>query len=278
MTISVQKRILIIDDEQPIREVCVRTLTPLGHSVETAENAEQAIACFERHPFDLVVTDYRMPGALDGLALGREIRRRFPETQVILMTGYPTLENAVAALNMGVMDYLVKPFDQAELVDYVNQRHGKLGEISQQPLPKILLVDDSRTLLLLFKSLFEKSGYKVLTATDGKTGLSLALEQKPDLVILDGELPGLNGFEVCRQLRLNAEMQRMKILMLTGGAESEENDRAQKAGADGFFSKQAPRSEIVEKAGQLLHLHKQNFPLNTGAFTLRQETHGKSDQ
>jgi DNA-binding response OmpR family regulator len=271
---SAQKRILIVDDEELIREICVRTLAPLGHRVETAENAEQAIVCFERDAFDLMITDYRMPGALDGLALGKEIKRRFPQTQLILMTGFPTLENAVAALQAGAMDYLVKPFDRAELIDYVNRRHMTLGEISppskavslfelskaavsipssQRPMPKILLVDDSRTILALFKNLLEKSGYTVLTAKDGETGLATALEQKPALVILDGELPKFDGFEVCRRLRLDAQMKSTKILMFTAGTEGKESKRAQDAGADGFLSKNAKPGDTLKAVRQLLH-------------------------
>lgn len=250
--------------------MCVRALTPLGHSMETASDAEQAITCFEKRAFDLLIADYRMPGKWDGLALGQEIKRRFPQTQLILMTGFPTLENAIAALRVGASDYLVKPFDREELISSVNGRHMTLGEIARSPGPespgatapfsspsgrlraKILLVDDSRTIRMIFQSLFEKSGYDVLTAADGEDALRTALEQKPDLVILDGSMPRLDGFEVCRRLRLDAGMKSTKILMLTGGAESEESRRAQQAGADRFISKTVRPQEILDIARLLL--------------------------
>jgi DNA-binding NtrC family response regulator len=115
-----KKRILIVDDEEPVRTICARTLAPLGHSVEVAANAEEALACCEKETFDLVITDYRMPGTMDGLALGQSIKRRYPQTQIILMTAFPAVETAVGTLRMGALDYLVKPFDQAELIDCVN--------------------------------------------------------------------------------------------------------------------------------------------------------------
>jgi len=110
------KRILIVDDEEPVRKICMRSLTPLGYVVETAENAEQALEYFKKQPFNLVITDYLMPGALDGLALGQEIKRCYPETQIILMTAFPAVDTAVGTLRMGALDYLVKPFEQAELI------------------------------------------------------------------------------------------------------------------------------------------------------------------
>jgi len=186
----------------------------------------------------------------------QDIVLRVPDTQVIFVTGYPTLENALAALNAGAMDYLVKPFDQAELVEYVNRRHGKLGEISQQRIPKILLVDDSHTMVLLFKSLFKKSGYDVTFASDGEKGFQMALESKPDLVLLDGELPVLDGFEVCRRLRLDERMKSTKIVMFTGGTVDVETNRAHQAGADLFLSKSAKPADILESVRQLLEIER----------------------
>jgi DNA-binding NtrC family response regulator len=109
-------RILIVDDEQVVRSLCSRLLTPLGYTVETAENGRQALACFDPEPFDLVVTDYRMPGDLNGLELGQAIKERFPQTQVILMTAFPAVDTAVEMLRAGAHDYLIKPFEPAALI------------------------------------------------------------------------------------------------------------------------------------------------------------------
>jgi DNA-binding response OmpR family regulator len=269
---TVPQRILIVDDEETIREICVRALAPLGYAVETAAQAQQAMSCFQNGPFDLMITDDRMPGSMGGLVLAQEIKHRFPETRIILMTGFPTLENALAALSVGASDYLVKPFGAKELVDYVQRCYQTPGEIAQpsfastlanaapvtpsqaaqSTLPKILLVDDSKVTLMIFKSFFEKSGYQVLTATDGEDALALAQSKKPDLVILDGELPRLNGFEVCRRLREKDDMKGTKIIMFTGGIEGNEHQQAQKAGADFFLSKETPAAELLKTARQLL--------------------------
>ncbi len=129
MTDQSPKRILIVDDEAPVRAICSRMLTPLGYVVETVENGDQALAHFKERVFDLLITDYSMPGELNGLALGQAVRERSPRTQVILMTAFPAVDTAVATLRMGAFDYLVKPFDQKELIQRVQ------ACFAQQPLP-----------------------------------------------------------------------------------------------------------------------------------------------
>jgi DNA-binding NtrC family response regulator len=118
-------RILVVDDEEVVRSLCARVLTPLGYGVETAADGSQALAWFEKQTFDLVITDYRMPGELNGLELGHTIKGRYPDTLIILMTAFPAVDNAVEMLRMGASDYLIKPFEQAELVRCVKSCFAK---------------------------------------------------------------------------------------------------------------------------------------------------------
>jgi len=116
---SIEKRILVVDDEEVVRSLCSRLLIPLGFYVETASDGQMALACFEKQPYDLLLTDYRMPGGMDGLELGQTIKERFPQTQIIFMTAFPAVETAVRMLRLGATDYLIKPFDPAELIKCV---------------------------------------------------------------------------------------------------------------------------------------------------------------
>ena len=86
----------------------------------------------------------------------------------------------------------------------------------------------------------------------GEEALRIALDQKPNLVILDGELPGLNGFDVCRQLRANTNLSGIKIIMYTGGIRGNEAQQARDAGADRFLPKQAPANDLLTMARELL--------------------------
>src|SRR5882724_12667164 len=118
------KRILVVDDEATVRTICSRVLTPLGYRIETAENGDAALVRFEHEPFDLVITDYRMPGVLNGLGLCQAVKRRNPDTFVIVMTAFPAVDSAVETMRAGGMDYLIKPFDQAELIRRVRSCFG----------------------------------------------------------------------------------------------------------------------------------------------------------
>lgn len=108
-------RLLIVDDEEPIRRLCERSLAGSDYLVDTARNAAEALQLFRLKAFDIILTDLSMPGSMNGEGLLEEIKRRSPTTDVIIMTGYPTLDTAIPTLKQGAYDYLIKPFDQAVL-------------------------------------------------------------------------------------------------------------------------------------------------------------------
>jgi len=110
----VRGRILIVDDEPLKRASLEAELTDDGFEVALAGDGEEALAVLERGPADIVVTDLRMPN-MDGLALLKEVRRRWPETDVILVTAYGSVESAVEAIRRGAHDYLSKPLRYPEL-------------------------------------------------------------------------------------------------------------------------------------------------------------------
>jgi two-component system, NtrC family, response regulator AlgB len=107
-------RILVVDDEKNIRQHLATYLTGLGHQVETGADATAALAALEHAAAEVVLSDVRMAG-MDGLALLRTVRQRWPETVVVLMTAYATVPQAVEAMRAGAYDYLVKPFSLDEV-------------------------------------------------------------------------------------------------------------------------------------------------------------------
>lgn len=101
--------ILVADDEQNVRTTLFEVLTRLGHAVDLAENGAEALEKFKAHPFDLVITDIRMP-RMDGMEVLRRIKKTSPQTPVLIVTAYGTVDNAVEAMREGAFDYIVKPF------------------------------------------------------------------------------------------------------------------------------------------------------------------------
>ena len=108
-----RKRVLVVDDELPVRELLGNMLTHLGHSWEAACNVTEALSKIESTEFDLVLTDLNMPGT-NGVELAREIKRRNPETPVILMTG-SQLQNPSPDID----DVLRKPFSAQQLRELI---------------------------------------------------------------------------------------------------------------------------------------------------------------
>jgi DNA-binding NtrC family response regulator len=107
-------RILVVDDEQIVRESLAGWLHKDGHSVETAADGKRALEALREGQFGIVVLDLKMPG-MDGLEVLKEARRSCASTVFVVMTAYATVDTAVAAMKFGAYDYLTKPFDPEEL-------------------------------------------------------------------------------------------------------------------------------------------------------------------
>lgn len=107
--------ILLVDDEPDLRELLEEQLRAAGHRVETAADGLEGMDQLQRRVFDVVICDVRLP-KIDGLTLLRRIRKEAPSTDVILMTAYADVSQAVSALKEGAFDYLTKPFDVDELL------------------------------------------------------------------------------------------------------------------------------------------------------------------
>jgi len=133
MSGTVKFQILIVDDEKVQREILEGFLLKQGYGVIAVEDGQKALQKFRSGTFDMVLTDYRMPG-MDGIQLLREVRRLTPEAVVVIMTAYGTVGTAVAAMKEGVYDYLTKPIDLDELLLLIErvEREISLGRENRE--------------------------------------------------------------------------------------------------------------------------------------------------
>jgi EAL domain-containing protein (putative c-di-GMP-specific phosphodiesterase class I)/CheY-like chemotaxis protein len=113
-------RVLVADDEEALRELYSEALLGVGHEVALAPDTKSALLALEGRAFDVVVSDIVMPG-LDGIGFLKAIHDRDPDLPVILVTGQPTLESAIRAMEYGAVQYLVKPFGMDALVKAVER-------------------------------------------------------------------------------------------------------------------------------------------------------------
>ncbi len=114
------ERLLVVDDTPTALEILTRTLRASGYEVAGAASVAEAVRALEAGPFDLVLTDYRMPGA-SGMDLVRHVRENLPGTGVVMVTGYGSIQGAVSAVKLGADEYLAKPFTDEELESSVRR-------------------------------------------------------------------------------------------------------------------------------------------------------------
>ena len=137
-------RILVVEDDSALAQALTDTLSLSGYEVVNATDGEQALARLDRDQVDMVLTDVQMR-PMDGRALLRNLRTRFHELPVLVMTAYGTVEQAVEAMKLGAVDYLAKPFEVDDLIDkverYLPRRHHEGGQMVAEDLRSRELVE-----------------------------------------------------------------------------------------------------------------------------------------
>ncbi len=113
---SHKNRILIVDDDEVVRRSYLRSLESISRNVEAAGDGEKALQTMEQNPFDVVLLDLRMPGR-DGLSVLRTIKQKWPESEVVIITGYPTVASAKEAVRLGAYDYVAKPVAPQDVIN-----------------------------------------------------------------------------------------------------------------------------------------------------------------
>jgi DNA-binding NtrC family response regulator len=119
MNMSDKTKILVVDDEEVVRLSHIRTLASMHCNVEVVRDGKEALAVMEQRPADVVLLDLRMPG-MDGMTVLRIIKHKWPETEVVIITGYPTVETAKEAVRLGAYDYLAKPVGPDDVINVAN--------------------------------------------------------------------------------------------------------------------------------------------------------------
>ncbi|MBQ3034826.1 MAG: phosphate regulon transcriptional regulator PhoB [Alphaproteobacteria bacterium] len=119
-------------------------------------------------------------------------------------------------------------------------------------MTKIMIVEDETALVTLLKYNLEKQGYETITVMDGKDVISTALEEKPDLLLLDWMLPNVQGIDICREMRRTYELRSTPIIMLTARGEEADKVRGLSFGADDYMTKPYSIPELMARIGALL--------------------------
>jgi two-component system response regulator AtoC len=178
--------ILVVDDDARMRELVVKVLAREGYSVRSLPRGQAVLQALEEEPVDLVISDIRMP-ELDGLTLLQEIKRVAPETSVLMMTAFGSIDTAVQAIKAGAYDYLTKPFKMDEVIVVVRrameERHlrAEVRALREEVSTKYNfsnILGKSKSMLDLFALIKKVAGSRSTVLIEGKSGTGKELVAK----------------------------------------------------------------------------------------------------
>jgi len=251
-------RVLVVDDSAAAREVAIDALDGQPFELETAVNGAEALAALEAaeaagHPFGLVLMDWRMP-VMDGLEAARRIKapgRLRAAPRVIMVTAFGREEVRDEA-GAGVVDGLVvKPVSASTLIDAIVRLYATGADTVQRPAApagatrdlrgvRVLLAEDNDINQQIAVELMQSEGVAVEVADNGQAALDRLLASPPDhfdAVLMDLQMPVLDGYEATARIRADARFAGVPILAMTAHAMVEERERCLKLGMQDHVTK-----------------------------------------
>ncbi|OGW92810.1 MAG: hypothetical protein A3K11_13960 [Nitrospirae bacterium RIFCSPLOWO2_12_FULL_63_8] len=243
--------ILVIDDERLLCDLLQEMLRRHGHEVFTAYSGQEGIQAFQRHRPQFTLLDLHLPD-MNGIEALTRIREHDPKAVAMILTGSGSDKLERQARDLGVTDFLIKGLAPEVLISAVARALlpatpplpvGSGSRTSRMsPGESILVVDDERQICELLKKYLTHQGLRVHTAQDGPSALSLAELERPQLIVLDICMPGMNGVDVLRQLR--AKNYQGGVMMLTGSQDENLLKEALDLGAVDIVGKPADLERI----------------------------------
>lgn len=247
-------KILIIEDDGIVRDALSVFLIRGGHQVLSASDGANGVQLFKLEAPDLVILDRNLP-LVSGSGVFEQIRKISNTAPVVILTGYDSPEEADIYLKHGAAAFLSKGDGLSSALAKVEEVLAKGGlaaapsPVSAKPL--VLIADDDEGMLDVMSRCMRGAGYEVITAADGLAAERLALERRPDIVLLDIFMPGKDGVEVLKTLR--AALPLTGVMMVSGNDDEELAKACLTKGAFDYITK-PPNLEAVESTvkGRLL--------------------------
>ncbi len=242
------KRVLVVDDNKTNRDILQSQLKHWQLLAVPACSGSEALAQLLQQSFDLVITDMNMPG-MDGIELAREIRRLHPDLPVILLSSvgneqmkdHPGLFTSVLTKpvkNHILCRHILQSFQvPVEQVRIINVENGLLSAAFEKKYPlKILLAEDNTFNQALAIAILDKLGYKADMAENGQQVLDMLEDKEYDLILMDIQMPVLDGLQTTRVIR-GAGKSRAIIIAMTANAMPGDKEECLRSGMNDYLSK-----------------------------------------
>ena len=259
--------VLVVDDNATNRQILRQQLGHWGLRVTAEESGPKALetlreAAASGKGFDLAILDMKMPG-MDGLSLARAIKAEewASGVRLVLLTSIGQRGHGAEAARIGISAYLTKPVDEADLYDCLVEVVGRdrsqrepalvtrhsLREARPQTGARILVAEDNEVNQKVAVRLLEKLGYRVEVADNGREVVEACQRSSYDAVLMDGQMPEMDGFEATRLIREEeGEERRTPIIAMTASAMKGDRERCLDAGMDDYVSKPVTPKSLEE--------------------------------
>lgn len=257
-------KILVVDDIWSNIIFLKILLTNEKFTVYTANNGKICLEMAKKEKPDLILLAIMMP-EINGFEVA-SILKNDPETKdiaIIFLSSLRTESELERAFQIGVEGYITKPFVKEELLMRVYQlsmlaKYRKIIPIEEQEMesPKILLVDDVQTNLLLMEILLHSEGYQVVTANNGNTCIELAKKEQPDIITLDVMMPDINGFDLAVILKKDPETMNIPIIFITALPNITDIVHGYQVGGDDYITKPFNKKELPMHIKNILTVHR----------------------
>lgn len=246
-------RVLIVDDSLTVRMDLAESFNAAGLETVICASAAEARNALAEDRFALMILDILLPDA-DGIEFLQEIRATpaADDMAVMLLSTESEVRDRVRGLTTGADEFIGKPYDKTYLVARARELlRGQRMTVATVEAT-ILVIDDSPTFREGLKEALEQESYRVFTAITGEEGLRVAAEVRPDAVIVDGVLPGIDGPTVIRRIRLDAALRGLPCLLLTASDDDGAELHALDAGADAFVRKGEDIAIVLARLAAML--------------------------
>ncbi|MBI5463979.1 MAG: response regulator, partial [Ignavibacteriales bacterium] len=206
-------RILCIDDDPDVIDILKKYLTPEGYSVTGANSGDEGIRLAEQlHP-SLITLDIMMPNK-DGWQVLQELKAD-SATRDIPVLIHSIIDNKPLAVHLGALDVMTKPVDAKNLIAFV-------GKVVHSKSQFVLVIDDDEQYATVMKALLQQDGYNAQSVATAEEALTLLKTERPALIIVDLELPGMSGIEFIGRVQDQSALKEIPIVILSGRALTKE--------------------------------------------------------
>jgi PAS domain S-box-containing protein len=238
--LSAQKqKVLIVEDKPHARTILQSYLSEAGYIIETATNGVEALEKAKTGKPDIITLDILLP-VKDGWQVLRELKQH-PLCKDIPVIIVSMIDERNVGFGLGAVDYFVKPVQKEELL--ASLKKFSFSRTRRNSSPRILVIDDDRSVTDLMEVILEAEGCTVLKAFNGREGLEVAQAKHPDLIILDLVMPEVSGFSVAYQLKHNPSTNDIPIMIMT----SMEIDDQTREQLEGFVVSLMKKSGFTKK-------------------------------